>query len=646
MQPVKRNRKILEAVAFLPRATAIMLGAAAILSRVAASLSSAAANLSGAAASLPRAAAILLATMLGASALGIGASALGIGASALGITTDTPSVQEQSAQVNSVGVTLPADAAPPEHQHLRTFELNNRFMDRATSSYQKIFGFALTNEPLTRVDRDFNLLPAAATHWEVTEDGQTWIFHLQRDLVFGDGRPVTAYDYLSSFRRWADPKTGFDFEWYYRPIKNWGEVVAGRMPLDSLGVEALDRHTIAFTTTQPTPYTPELLNYSWVTPTHLFEKYGPAWSTRPESHMGNGPFRLKEWTINDRIVLEPSPTYRGPNKPYLERITAQLFNAAAQPPYLAAYEAGEVDYIVLSNQAEINRVNSIPDLKDHLNTYVDFQTFYLMMDTHNPPFNDLRVRQAFSHAVDQASLMKSALRDIALPASAMSPPGFPAANPEALASFQAYDPDLARRLLAEAGYPDGKGFPAVSMWLRGEPIVINTAAEAVQAMLKQSLNIEVGVRNVERKVFTETMNAKELTLALIPYRYDYVDASNLLTLWLSNGRHPWYNERFEELVLRANVLVGDPVRRIELYQEAEEILVRDVGGVFLWHTLINEMWRPYVRGAAIETNRWGYRAWRGNQMLNLMPTLYISEDVLDSADEQKSTGFWDWLTTR
>lgn len=567
-------------------------------------------------------------------------------ATLLGAAFAGPSGQEQPAQVNSVGVTLPADAAPPEHQHLRTFELNARYMDRATSSYQKVFGFALTNEPLTRVDRDFNLLPAAATHWEVSEDGLTWTFHLQKDLVFGDGRPVTAYDYEDSFRRWADPKTGFDFEWYYRPIKNWGEVVSGRMPLDSLGVEAPDPHTIAFTTALPTPYAPELLNYSWVTPTHLFEKYGAAWSTRPETHLGSGPFRLKEWSINDRIVLEPSPTYRGPNKPYLERITAQLFNAAAQPPFLAAYEGGEVDYIMLSNQAEINRVKSNPTLKDHLNTYVDFQTFYLLMDTYNPPFNDRRVRQAFSHAVDQASLMNSALRDIALPASAMSPPGFPAADSEALASIQRYDPDRARRLLAEAGYPDGKGFPVVNMWLRGEPIVINTAAEAVQAMLKQSLNIEVGVRNVERKVFTETMNAKELTLALIPYRYDYVDASNLLTLWLSNGRHPWFNERFEDLVLRANVLVGDPDRRTELYREAEEILVREVGGVFLWHTLINEMWRPYVRGAALETNRWGYRAWRGNQMLNLMPTLYISEDVLDATSKEESAGFWDWLTTR
>ena len=93
-------------------------------------------------------------------------------------------------------------------------------------------------------------------------------------MMFGDGKPVTAYDYADTFRRWADPDIGFDFEWYYRPIKNWGAVVARKMPLDSLGVEALGPHTIAFTTTRPAPFAPHLLNYSWVTPTHQFEKYG------------------------------------------------------------------------------------------------------------------------------------------------------------------------------------------------------------------------------------------------------------------------------------------------------------------------------------------------------------------------------------
>ncbi len=551
-----------------------------------------------------------------------------------------------SEHVTSTGVALPSDAAPASMQRLRIFELNNRYMDRAVSSYQKSFGFALTNEPLSRVDRNFNLVPAAATHWEVTEDGHTWIFHLRKDMVFGDGKPVTAYDYEDTFRRWADPETGFDFEWYYRPIKNWGAVVARQMPLDSLGVEALDPHTIAFTTTRPAPFAPQLLNYSWVTPTHQFEKYGAAWSTKPETHIGSGPYSLREWTINHRIVLEPSPTYKGPGTPYLERIIARLYNAAAQPPFLASYEAGEVDYVLLNNPAEINRVRSNPVLRNHLNTYTNFTTYYLMMDARKPPFSDLRVRQAVSHAIDQAALMKSALKDIAIPAVSMMPAGFPAASPEALAPIQQYDPERARKLLAEAGYPDGRGFPEMAMWLRGEAYLKKVAAEAIQAMLKQNLNIEVTVQNVERKVYTEAMNAKDIPFSMITYGWDYMDPSNLLNLWMSRGRHPWRNDRFEELVERANRLVGDPERRTRLYRDAEEILVRDVGGVFLWHDLVNEMWRPYVRGEALEPNLSGYSAWRGNQMLNLMPTLYISNDVLETAEDPGKASFWDWLTKR
>lgn len=559
----------------------------------------------------------------------------------------TQTDRSEGTYVNSVGVQLPPDAAGPEYQALTTFELDNRYMGHTTSSYQKVFGFAHINEPLLRVDRDFNLLPAAATRWEVTDDGLTWTFYLQPDLIFNDGHPLTAHDYVEMFRRWADPRTGFDFEWYYRSIKNWGASVTGQIPPDSIGVRALDDYTLAVTTERPVPYLPALLSYTWVTPNHAFEKYGSAWSTRPETSVSSGPYQLREWAKGDRIILELNPRYRGPARPFLERIVARLYNQAAQPPFLPAYEGGEVDYIPLTNQAEINRVKTDPRLSDQLHTYADFQTFYLTMDTYHAPFNDLRVRQAFSHAIDPDALMKSALRGIGLSAYSMLQPGFPGANPDALAHIQRYDPALARQRLSEAGYPDGKGFPTVDLWVQNtQTLPVRMAAQGVQAMLKQNLNITVGVNTIERKVFMEALNTHNLTLALVPYRYDYVDASNLLTLWLSNGRQAWRNERFEALVLRANEFIGAPDRRTALYQEAERILVTDVGGVFLWYTLINEMWKPYVRGDALEPNRWGYRAWRGDQMQNLSPTLYITRDVLryrTSASPDQPQGFWEWL---
>lgn len=539
-------------------------------------------------------------------------------------TTDKP-----GPYINSAGVRLPPDAAPPEFQTLTTFELNNRFMDHAFSSYQKVFGFALINEPLVRVDRDFNLLPAAATRWEVTDDGRTWIFHIRPDMIYSDGRPLDARSFVTMFRRWADPATAFDFEWYYRPIKNWGASIAGQMPPDSIGVHAPDELTLTVTTEQPAPYMPGLLSYTWVASEHAIRKYGAAWSTSVETSVSSGPYRLREWIKGHRIVLEPNPHYRGTAKPYLERVVARLYSAAAPPPFLPAYEAGEVDYVVLTNQAEINRIKSDPALHDQLNAYVDFATIYLSMNTYEPPFDDLRVRQAFSHAVDQNAIMKSAMRGIGLSASSMLQPGFPSSSPEAFSHIQKYDPDLARQRLAEAGYPNGKGFPRLDIWVQNtQTHPVKMGAQAIQAMLKQNLNIEIGVQNIERKVFMEAMNTHRIPLALIGYRYDYVDASNLLTLWLSNGRHAWRNRRFETLVLEANELVGDATRRTALYREAEQILVSDVAAVFLWHPLLNEMWKPYVRGEALEPNRWGYRAWRGDQMQNLTPTLYITDEVI------------------
>ena len=544
---------------------------------------------------------------------------------------------------NSGGIALPPDAAAPEYQVLTQFSPDNRYLDRGTSTYKQAWGVGLVAEPLTRVDRDFNLIPAGALDWKLSESGLTWTYYIRQGMMFADGHPLTARDYEATFHRWANPKTGFDFEWYFRSIKNWTDVVGGRLPLDSLGVVALDDHTLAFTTERPTPYLPLLLAKSWVSPTHLFEKYGPEWATRPETHFGSGPYRLVEWIKGDRIVLGINQNYRGPVSPMLERIVARLYNLAVPPQFLSAYEAGEVDYIPLTNQAEINRIKADPRMRQQLNTYTDFATYYLMLDTYNPPFNDIRVRRAFAHAIDVEAIINSAMRDVGIPASSMLPPGFPGSNSKALAPLQQFDPVLARRYLADAGYPQGRGFPEVNLWLRGEAANIRVAAEAVQAMLNQHLEIDVGVRNVERKVYLDAMSSKSLTLGMIPYQYDFIDAGNLLTIWLSNGRHSWHNDRFESLVRQANELVGDPERRMAMYQEAERTLVDDAGGIFLWYIQINQMWKPYIRGDALEPNKWGYRAWRGELMSNLQTDLYITRDIMKGPTEQNSFRFWQWL---
>jgi peptide/nickel transport system substrate-binding protein/oligopeptide transport system substrate-binding protein len=540
--------------------------------------------------------------------------------------------------VNSIGVTLPPGAAPPEEQVFRSFQPDNHFMEWFRTIYKGTYGHTIIAEPLLRLDRDFNLLPAAAERWAPSEDGRTWYFHIRRGLEFSDGHPLTAHDYVFTFRRGADPKNAYDVEWYYRPIKNWAAVVTGKKPLEALGVRALDDYTLAVETETVCAYLPHLLIDSWVSPRQAIEKYGDAWSTRPETSIASGPFYLAEWSKGDRIVLKANSRYHGPAKPYIEALVARLYTLSARPPILAAYEADEVDYADILSQAERGRIVSDPVMRDELHAFTDFATYYLTMNTSAGVFADKRVRQAFSHAIDREALTRSALQGFAVPACSMLPAGFPAANPEALRAFQRYDPALARQRLAEAGYPEGRGFPPVELWVRADSRPVNDAGEAIQAMLRQNLGIAVTMRVMEVKTFMDALNSHRLQLGLVRFGFDYVDPSSLMNLWLSGGRHAWKSDPFDRLVVQAGGVVGDPGRRMALYHQAERILVEEVGGIFLWHSVLNQIWKSKVRGEALEPNRDGYRAWRVDQIGNTSPTIYIARQP--QTPRQGAVGFW------
>ena len=540
--------------------------------------------------------------------------------------------------VNSIGVVLPPDAAPLSEQFVRTFQLDHTYMEWFRTIYKGTYGHRIIAEPLIRFDKDFNLIPAAASSWEARPDGRAWYFYLRDDLQFSDGRPLTAHDYVYTFRRGADPDNAYDVEWYYRPIKNWGHVVAGKMPLDSLGAYAVDDYTLLVETEDPCAYLPDLLVDSWVSPRQAIEKYGDTWSTSEETSISSGPFYLAEWTKADRIVLKANPMYHGGARPYLETLIAKLHNASTPPPMLASYEAEEVDHVIITNHAELARIKTDPVLRNELHSYTDFATYYLTMDTYNPPFNNLKVRQAFSHAIDREAICRSALDGFAIPAYSMLPPGFPAAAPETLAPVQNYDPQLGRKLLTEAGYPNGKGFPRVEMWVRRDVRPVHAAGEAIQAMIKQNLGIELVVRNMEIKIFMDAINSHNLQMGLVRFGADFIDPSSLMNLWLSSGRHAWKVDPFDELVVRAGGIVGDYEKRMATYKNAERILVEDIGGLFVWHTTMNQLWKEELKGDALEPNELGFQAWRGEQIGNTAFTIYVAKDGSTPATPPR---FWD-----
>lgn len=528
--------------------------------------------------------------------------------------------------VNSIGVTLPADALPPDQQVIRVFSESRPYNEWFRTVYKGAAGKYIIAEPLTRTDRNFTLRGGAAERWEMSADGLEWTFHLRPGQRWSDGRPLTAHDYVFSLRRGADPENAYDFGWYYQPIRNWRAVVAREVPLDSLGVRASDDLTLHVATEEPTPHLPLLLTYSWVSPEHAVRKHGDTWSTRAETCVSSGPFVMTEWTKGERMVYEANPMYRGADRPYLEKLIYKMFNLTTPPPRLPAYEAGEIDLTEVENQAELARLLSDDNLGDQVHTWPNFWTHYLFFDVTKPPFNDRRVRLAISLAIDRAAICRSALKGFAIPGYAMLPPGFPAYSGDAYAESQRYDPARARQLLAEAGYPDGRGFPELDMWLRNEIAMHRDAAEGLQAMLNRNLNMKVEVRNVENKVFMDGLNNHTFAFGLVPYEFDFVDPSNLLGLWRSNGRHNWNNADFDGLMTAADGEVRDPARRIALYREAERLLVEDVAGVFLWHRQRAQVWKPYLKGSALEPNADGYRSWRGDQVMSSSITLYIAEE--------------------
>ena len=535
---------------------------------------------------------------------------------------------------------LPADAAPPDQQVLVLAydnSLDFTSMDFMESVYKRGnpgLGSDLMTEPLVRINKNFEIVPAAAQKWSSDSTGTVWTFNLDPNLMWSDDSPVTADDYVATFQYAADPKHAWDFAWFYGGvIKNWEDVVAGKVPVDQLGVKSTDAHTLQFTTEQAAPYLPAMLLYSMSFQKKALEKYGGLYNSDPSTSVSNGPFVLKEWRKGDRVIYEANPKYRGTNKANIQRLVSI---GMATNAMLAAYQAGEIDYIGGANltPADNDLIQADSDLSKQVHPHNgDFRTDYLFFDYQNPPFNDLKVRQAFSHVIPRDDIIKQITKPTqGIPAYSFLMPGFPASNSQGLKDIQNYDPEKAKQLLADAGYPNGEGFPKLTLWLRNETPGRQAMAAAIAASLKQNLGVDVDVSNKEQKLFTDAMNAKppQIQFGQVSYGFDFLDPYNMLSVFLGSGRHNWKNTEYDDLVKKAAAFTGDPATRTKMFQDAERILVSDVGGVFIQHRTVADIYKPYLKGSELEPDKNGFAAMHWPTYANmstLVGSLYISKDV-------------------
>lgn len=541
------------------------------------------------------------------------------------LTCACAELNADQATLNSLGVILPADAAPPARQTLRLMSGEPRTLDATLDNYgtgasQYIF------ERLTLLDEEDHLIPGAADRWVASADARSWTFHLRPGALWSDGRPVTAHDFEWTFKLLLSPAQANVYAFLFYEIKGARDFNQGKnIDVNTVGVHAIDDYTLVIEAEQPCPYLPFLTSFISASPIPRwqFEKYGRKW-TQSGNCVSNFTFKLDEWSPGRRQVFTADPNYNGRYKASLEKVIVQFMTAGSVG--LFPYENNEIDMVAVT-PTDIARVRSDPELSKELYTWPHQSTGYLLYQTQRPPFDDVRVRQALAHAIDRETLAGVVMQGLAKPAYGMLPINFPGHAGDRFRSLQAYDPPFARRLLTEAGYPGGAGFPSTDLWISGTDQTTRQITQAIQGMLKSNLNIEIDVQTKDSASYISALYKHQIPFSLSGFQSDYPDPHNLLSMvWHSQpvgyGRHDWQDEEFDRLLEQADTEI-DPDRRYDLYGEAERILVAEAAGVFLYHGVKAELRKPWIKGIPITSS--GHQPFWTNYITHTR--VYIGNDV-------------------
>jgi oligopeptide transport system substrate-binding protein len=459
-------------------------------------------------------------------------------------------------------------------------------------------------------------IPGVAKSWDTSADGLTWTFHLRPDARWSNGDPVTAGDFVAGFRRVLTPSLGAEYVQQLFCLEGAEDFFRGRITdFAKVGARASDAQTLILRLRNPVPYLPALTLLPVWFPAHrpTIAKFdaagrrGTAW-TRPGNFVGNGAFILEAWQPNQHVRVKRSRTYWDREHVTLEAaVFYPVENASTQE---AMFRAGQLH--VTSNAMPVDKLRAYR--ADAARAAVVFETpllatKFFRFNCQRAPLDDARVRRALGMAIDRAQLAQRVMQHDLI-AQTFTPPdcaGYTAT------SGVVHDPAGAKRLLAEAGYPEGRGFPRLEVLFyqtgdSGQPV-----AEAVQQMWRTVLGIDVGVASQETKTVLDRRRAQDYQILLSEWYGDYLDPTTFLDLWKTGVEHNktgWGNPEYDRLLAAAG---GTAVQaeRYELLRGAETILLREAAITPLFHNPSRRLKHPAVQG------------WRGN-LLELHPLRFVS----------------------
>ncbi len=433
-------------------------------------------------------------------------------------------------------------------------------------------------EGLTRNDpKTGEAIPGLAERWEISPDQSVYTFHLRTNLLWSTGEPLTADDVVYSWIRALAPATASDYAGQLFYLKNAEEFNAGKITNSAdVGVHAPDRFTVRVELNHPTPFLLDLctLPVLSVVPRRTIEQFGDAWlKIRPLPV--SGPYELVFWRLNDKIRLQKNPRYWDAANTQSDII--DLLPVGSPNPALNLYECGQAD-VVWDKELVPTELMDVLLQRPDFHTFNYLGTYFFRFNVTRKPFDDPRVRRALALAIDKERLVKRITRAGEQPASHLVPDG--TANyvaPEGLS----HDPALARQLLAEAGFPGGKGFPRFEYMFNaaagGAAKIHEKVAVELQQMWRDELGIEMDLRQIEWKVLLNAQSRLEYDVSRSSWVGDYNDANTFLDIFLSdsgNNRTGWKSARYDTLLRDAN---SQPDRKVraQLLQQAESMIVRD-----------------------------------------------------------------------
>jgi len=422
-------------------------------------------------------------------------------------------------------------------------------------------------------------VPGTAERWEISDDGTVYTFYIRENARWSNGDKLTAHDFFNSYRRILTPSLGSRYANMLFPIVNAEEFNSGEITdFAKVGVKALDDTRLEITLNNATPYFLEMTaqHYTYW-PVHLptIEKYGDPYQrgnkwTRPENYVGNGPFVLTEWRVNDVVKVRKSDTYWDKDNVKLNGVNFYAIESIEAEE--RAFRSGQLH---LTEEVPNSKVPAyLRDHPDQIRIDDYLATYLFLINITREQLKDPRVRHALSMSVDREAIVQKVTMGGQKPAYSLTPPNTRGYTSRSQAE---YNPEKARALMAEAGYPGGKGFPKIS-------ILFNTSenhkaiAEAIQQMWNAELGIDAGLVNQEFKVYLNSEHNLDYDLSRSGWTGDYPDPMTFLDTfasWSENNRTGWVNEKYDAL-LRESMRTVDPAKRIKVLQDAEAILLEDM----------------------------------------------------------------------